>query len=216
MPEVTDGRWYIGLCGFEDQTTTFRAESLRFDIPDPQVEVEHLHVLPDYLKDGLDIVFAGTAASDVSAARKHYYSGYNNAFYKCIYQAGIIPVQLSPEDDWRLPEYGIGLTDVVKNRHTGDDSDLSRSVLSVGAPLLIEKILAFSPRIICFNGKNAYTAFTGSGHHHFGLTGQSIGASRVFVVPSTSGRVSDNALYDGKTRLQWFQIPAQQIADTCI
>ncbi|MEN6520494.1 MAG: mismatch-specific DNA-glycosylase [Armatimonadota bacterium] len=211
-----NGRWCIRLCGFKNQSPAFRAESSKADMSDPQVEVYHTHVLPDYLKDGLDIVFVGTAAGDVSAARKHYYSGYNNAFYKCIYQAGIVPVLLNPEDDWRLSEYGIGLTDMVKNRHTGDDSNLLQSELSGGAPLLIKKVLAFSPRIVYFNGKNAYIAFAGSRRHHFGLTGQSIGASRVFVVPSTSGRVNANAFFDGKTRFQWFQILAQQIADTCI
>ncbi len=211
-----NGRWYIRACDHDRHEPIAQAEPAKPEMPIQQVKTDQPHVLLDYLGDGLDIVFVGTAASDVSAARKHYYSGYNNAFYKCIYQAGIVPVLLSPEDDWRLSEYGIGLTDMVKNRHAGDDSNLLHSELSGGAPLLIKKILAFSPKMVCFNGKTAYTAFSGSGRHHFGLTGQNIGASRVFVVPSTSGRVNANAFFDGKTRFQWFQILAQQIADTCI
>jgi double-stranded uracil-DNA glycosylase len=166
-------------------------------------------VLPDYLKHGLDIVFVGTAASDVSAARKHYYSGYNNAFYTSIYQAGIVCVRLGPEDDWRLPTFGIGLTDVVKNRHTGDDSHLSKSELSDGAPSLRERILTYGPRIVCFNGKNAYKAFAGHRCRQYGPAEIDIGTSKVFVVPSTSGRVNAEIFLDGKTRLQWFEELAQ-------
>ncbi|MCE5200754.1 MAG: mismatch-specific DNA-glycosylase [Armatimonadota bacterium] len=204
-----NGRWYIRACGHDRHEPIAQAEPAKPEIPIQQVETDQPHVLPDYLRDGLDIVFVGTAASDVSAVRKHYYSGYNNAFYKCIFQAGIVPVPLGLEDDWRLPEYGVGLTDMVKNRHAGDDSNLSRSELSGGAPSLKKKIIAFSPKIVCFNGKTAYTAIAGSGHHHYGLAGISIGSSKVFVVPSTSGRVNADVLLDGKTRLQWFRALAQ-------
>lgn len=186
-----------------------QAEPAKPEMPIQQVETDQPHVLPDYLGDGFDIVFVGTAASDLSAARKHYYSGYNNAFYKCIFQAGIVPVPLGLEDDWRLPEYGVGLTDMVKNSHAGDDSNLSRSELSGGAPSLKKKIIAFSPKIVCFNGKTAYAAFSGRRHHHYGLAGIGIGSSKVFVVPSTSGRVNADVLLNGKTRLQWFQVLAQ-------
>lgn len=204
-----NGRWYIRVCGHDRYEPIAQAEPAKPEMPIQRVETDQPHVLPDYLRDGLDIVFVGTAASDVSAARKHYYSGYNNAFYKCIFEAGIVPVPLGPEDDWRLPDYGVGLTDLVKNRHAGDDSNLSRSELSGGAPSLKKKIIALNPKIVCFNGKTAYAAFVGRGRHNYGLAGISIGSSKVFVVPSTSGRVNADVLLDGKTRLQWFQALAQ-------
>lgn len=172
------------------------------------------HILPDYLKSGLDVVFVGTVVGDVSAEKQHYYAGYTNAFYKCIYQAGIVPEPFGFEDDWKLNDYGIGFTDLVKHRHTGDDTNLTSAELSDGVPFLKEKILKYQPRFVCFTSKTGYNAFAGPGRHHYGLTGKSIGSSQVFVVPSPSGRVHSEKLFDGKTRLQWFEALAGLIRNT--
>lgn len=162
-------------------------------------------MLPDYLQEGLDVVFIGTAVGDVSASKGHYYAGYTNAFYKCIYESGLVPELLTYEDDYRLPEFGIGVTDIIKHTHAGDDTKLSKADLLAGVPLLKEKLLRFQPGLACFTSKTGYTAYAGPGKHHYGLTGLSIGKTQIFVVPSTSGRVYGKWSFDGKTRLEWFE-----------
>ena len=147
-------------------------------------------VLPDYLRPGLRVVFVGTAVGDASARRRHYYAGPNNAFWPLLHETGIVDVRLGPEDDARFDEFGIGLTDIVKDVHTSADSELSEETLGGGVRPLVAKLRKAEPRVVCFNGMNAYTAFRGRRALSFGLTKDRIGASRVFVVPSTSGRVS--------------------------
>ena len=168
-------------------------------------------MLPDYLGRGLRVVFVGTAVGDASARRRHYYSGPSNSFWPLLYQAGIVDAPLKPEDDFRANDFGVGLTDLVKNIHTSDDAELSDATLSSGVAPLVGKLTKFAPRVVCFNGMNAYRAFNGQRARSFGLAADKIGTSLVFVVPSTSGRVSRTQKFDGKTRHQWFQELARLI-----
>ena len=45
-------------------------------------------VLPDILSPGFDIVFCGTAVSNVSAQRGAYYAGLGNMFWPTLYAVG--------------------------------------------------------------------------------------------------------------------------------
>jgi TDG/mug DNA glycosylase family protein len=51
----------------------------------------------------------------MSAEFGYYYAQPNNKFWKVLVEVGLIPQEFSPKEFWRLPEYGIGLTDLVKN-----------------------------------------------------------------------------------------------------
>jgi TDG/mug DNA glycosylase family protein len=148
---------------------------------------------------------------DVSAARQHYYSQMNNVFWRIVFEAGIVPRQLRPEDDSRVNDFGIGLTDVAKKVHSGNDARLDKEILRKGITPLTRKITRFAPNIVCFNGMEAYKAFKGRRAASFGLTGDKLGTSLVFVVPSTSGRVLESREFDGYTRPEWFQILADSI-----
>jgi TDG/mug DNA glycosylase family protein len=59
-------------------------------------------VLKDILKEGLKIVFVGSAASDISASEKHYYANPRKSFWKLLYKAGLTDRQLSPKEDYLL------------------------------------------------------------------------------------------------------------------
>ena len=167
------------------------------------------YVLSDYLREGLRIVFVGTAVGDASARKQHYYSGANNAFWPIIYEAGIVSTRLGPEDDTRVNDFGIGLTDLVKDIHTSDDTLLPADTLRDGTVSLVEKITLYAPKVVCFTGKNASKAFAGPKAGSFGFMSDNIGTSLVFVVPSTSGRVSQSQKFDGKTRREWFETLAE-------
>ena len=170
---------------------------------------ERAHILPDYLREGLKVVFVGTAVGDASAARQHYYSGANNVFWSIVYETAIVSARLGPEDDARITNFGVGLSDIVKDVHTSSDALLSPETLKSGVASFVEKIIRFAPRVVCFNGKNAYNAFAGRKANSFGLTTDKIGTSLVFVVPSTSGRVRESQEFDGKTRWKWFETLAE-------
>ncbi len=71
-------------------------------------------MLKDLLAPGLKIVFCGTAAGEVSAARGEYYAGRRNKFWSVIFEVGLTPRRLTPGEYKDLLGFGIGLTDVVK------------------------------------------------------------------------------------------------------
>lgn len=143
-------------------------------------------VLPDLLRDDLDIVFCGTQAGTASAQRRAYYAGPGNRFWTVLYDAGLIPARLRPENYRRLLEFRIGLTDVAKRTY-GPDADLRRDHFDVEA--FRAKIERHRPRVIAFNGKKAAWAAIGfpTGSLRYGQQDAMIGASAVFVLPSTSG-----------------------------
>jgi TDG/mug DNA glycosylase family protein len=59
--------------------------------------------VPDYLDHGLRIVFCGTAVGTASAARGHYYAGPGNEFWPFLFEAGLTPVRLGPDDAHMAP-----------------------------------------------------------------------------------------------------------------
>ncbi len=52
------------------------------------------HVLLDLLRPGLRVVFCGTAAGAVSAAKGAYYAGPGNRFWPMLAKTGLTPRQL--------------------------------------------------------------------------------------------------------------------------
>jgi double-stranded uracil-DNA glycosylase len=142
------------------------------------------HILPDVLQPALRLVFCGTAAGKRSAAERAYYAHPGNLFWRALFDAGLTPRQLAPPEFPQLPDYGIGLTDLAK-RHSGNDSELPRDAFDV--PALIAKIERHQPRLLAFTSKNAARAALGHAAR-YGLQDETIGDTRLFVLPSPSGQ----------------------------
>ena len=142
------------------------------------------HVLPDVLQPGLALVFCGTAAGKRSAAERAYYAHPGNLFWRALFDAGLTPRQLAPAEFPQLPDYGIGLTDLAK-RHSGNDDELPRDAFDV--PALIAKIARHQPRLLAFTSKNAARAVLGHATG-YGLQHETLGNTRLFVLPSPSGQ----------------------------
>ncbi|MFN8451783.1 MAG: mismatch-specific DNA-glycosylase [Anaerolineae bacterium] len=143
------------------------------------------HKLPDVVLPGLKVVFCGTAAGTRSARVGAYYAGRGNRFWRTLHQIGLTPRLLDPHEFVRLPEYGIGLTDIAKT-YSGADSGL-RGAHFDAAGCAAKSI---PHRRACWRS-------TASGRRRrftarWSLTGsrRSIGATTVFVLPSTSGAAS--------------------------
>lgn len=142
--------------------------------------------LPDYLRPGLDIVFVGFNPGDRSSRIGHYYAGRGNQFWNFLYESGLVPKRLRPEDDSLVVEFGVGLTDVVK-RWSKSSSDLGPMDYRQGIPKLATKLQAAAPRVVAFNGKLAYEKYAGR-PAQLGWQRERAAGGRVFVLPSTSGR----------------------------
>jgi len=144
------------------------------------------HVLPDYIRPNLPLVFVGFNPGERSARTGHYYAGRGNQFWSFLFESGLTPERLSPEDDRRVLEFNIGLTDVVK-RWSRSSSELRARDFEREIPRLAAVLQRTTPRVVAFNGKTAYEKFRGQAAR-LGWQKNTLGRARIFVLPSTSGR----------------------------
>lgn len=141
-------------------------------------------MLKDLLAPRLRLVVCGTAASTVSAERGLYYAGPGNKFWPVLCEVGLTNRQLRAEEYGQLLCFGIGLTDVAKGQ-SGSDAEIDFRLSNPQA--LCEKIIEFIPGILAFNGKKAAQVFLNRRNVEYGLQSETIGSTRLFVAPSTSG-----------------------------
>jgi TDG/mug DNA glycosylase family protein len=140
-------------------------------------------ILPDVLEPGLRVVFCGTAAGAASARARAYYAGPGNAFWPTLQATGLTPELLKPEEFRRLPEFGIGLTDICKVLH-GSDAEVGTVEFDVDG--LRARIAEAEPAHLAFNGKNA-AAGALERPVVLGLQEERFGGAQVWALPSTSG-----------------------------
>jgi TDG/mug DNA glycosylase family protein len=140
-------------------------------------------ILPDVLAPGLRVVFCGYAPGTASARAGAYYAGPGNRFWPTLHEVGLTPVLLRPAEFARLPEFGIGLTDISKTA-SGSDREVGRR--GIDPVHLATAIAATSPTNLAFNGKNAARAALGR-PVDYGAQPERIGGAMVWVLPSTSG-----------------------------
>ena len=137
-----------------------------------------------------------------SGATGHHFAGRGNPFWRLLHAAGLTPQLLSAEEDQRLAEFGIALTNIC-SRTTRTAAELTTAELAAGRRILAEKIEAMRPRVVAFVGLSVYQAFFGlkkSGGA--GPKPEKVASARVFVVPNPSGL---NASYPGfDDKLVWY------------
>jgi double-stranded uracil-DNA glycosylase len=140
-------------------------------------------ILPDVLAPGLRVVFCGTAPGTASARAGAYYAGPGNRFWTTLREVGLTPTLLRPAEFARLPEFGIGLTDISK---TASGSDREVGARGVDPERLVAAIDAVRPVHLAFNGKRSALAALGR-PAAYGRQPERIAGARVWVLPSTSG-----------------------------
>jgi TDG/mug DNA glycosylase family protein len=140
-------------------------------------------ILPDVLEPGLTIVFCGSAASDVSAARGAYYANPQNKFWRTIHEVGLTPRLLAPEEFHTMPRYGLGLTDLAKEE-SGMDVQLSRDADDAAG--LRARIMRVHPRILAFTAKRPAQVFLGRMKIEYGWQDETLGGTKLYVLTSPS------------------------------
>lgn len=147
--------------------------------------------LDDVLTDGLALVVCGSAVGARSAAVGRYYAGPGNKFWRTLCRVGLTPRQLDPSEYRLLPQFGIGLTDLVKSQ---SGSDAAIRFEEADRERLQATIHRYRPRYLCFNGKRAAQAFFERKKLSYGLQDVPIEGTAVFVAPSTS--TAANGVWD--------------------
>jgi TDG/mug DNA glycosylase family protein len=155
--------------------------------------------LPDYLRPGLKLILVGINPGLRSAEVGHHFAGPSNRFWRLLHDSGLTPRRLTYEEDARLLDLGIGLTNIAA-RPTRSSSDLGREDFNRGRHALAAKITRFRPTYVGFVGLTAYREFLGSrAHVHCGFQENLIDGAEVFVLPNPSGR---NAHYTYREMLR--------------
>lgn len=142
-------------------------------------------VLPDLLRPGLDLVFCGTAAGTMSAAKGQYYAHPQNKFWRTLHAVGLTPRLLKPAEYRSLPDWRIGLTDLAKHVW-GMDSQLPSGSLGRDAvSALRTRIAKYRPAILAFTSLTGGRKFAGP-KARFGEQPETLGATRIWILPSPS------------------------------
>lgn len=174
-------------------------------------------ILPDLLRNGLDIVFVGINPSIFSAQQGHYFARSTNRFWPALSRSilslaareALSVDRLGPEHDRALLDHGIGFTDVVK-RATPKAGDLAPAEFAAGVRTLVSKLKRHRPRIACFHGVTGYRpvqrTLTGEKTEiHLGLQELRLGPTRLFLVPNPSAA---NAHFTPQDQTRWYDLLA--------
>jgi TDG/mug DNA glycosylase family protein len=144
--------------------------------------------LPDHISPGVRVLFVGINPGIRSAAIGHHFAGYSNRFWKLLYEARLVPAAIGPEDDWRLPEWGFGITNLVARATPGIDT-LRPEDYESGTHVLRRKVRRFKPKIVAFAGVSLYRSiFAKKGPVGLGRQPETFEGAAVFVLPNPSGR----------------------------
>jgi double-stranded uracil-DNA glycosylase len=172
-----------------------------------------MRTLRDYLSTNLDLVIVGINPSEFSADCGHYYARPTNQFWSLLSASGLVAENLKCDDDCRILEFGLGLTDVVK-RPTPSANELTRQDYRREGPAFLDKIRKYRPRMVAFNGKTGYQNFRravgyGSGGPiRLGIQREPLEGAEVFVLPSTSPA---NARLSREQKLAYFRALAERV-----
>ncbi|WP_226038566.1 G/U mismatch-specific DNA glycosylase [Aquibacillus saliphilus] len=147
-----------------------------------------LDPIADHIKKYPLILFVGFNPSVRSSETGHHFANPNNRFWKILYQSGLTPRKLSPEEDHQLPGYGYGLTNIVA-RPTKEAAEIRKDEYEQGRKELRDKVMLYKPKIICFVGKGVYQEFSKQRKVNWGLQETSVTDALEFVAPSSSGLV---------------------------
>lgn len=141
----------------------------------------------DILAPGLDVIFVGFNPSMEAARTGFHYAKAGNRFYTLLHESGLTPRKLLPKECRTLPDFGIGLADLV-HRPTARADQVPRDEYRSAVPKLLARLERAAPRAVCFNGLGLFELVFDRRAKHPGLDpAATIGESAVFVAPSSSG-----------------------------
>src|SRR6188768_1122301 len=103
--------------------------------------------LKDRIRPGLHVLFVGINPGVRSAITGHHFAGYSNRFWKLLSDSKLIPTVVTYKDDVRLPEWGLGITNLIARPSPGID-DLRPSEYVDGWKVLDRKIRRYRPKVV--------------------------------------------------------------------
>lgn len=143
-------------------------------------------MLTDIIKPHLTVIFCGINPGLKSSNDGHHFSGRSNRFWKVLHQSGFTPYEIEAVNDTSLLDFGYGLTTAVA-RATSRADELAKEEFDESLESFKSKITACQPKYIALLGKAAYQAFSKKKEITWGEQPENFCASKVWVLPNTSG-----------------------------
>lgn len=172
--------------------------------------------LSDHIQPGVRILFVGINPGLRSAQLGHHFAGPSNRFWKLLSESRLVTEPLTYREDWRIPEWRLGLTNIIGRPSRGIDT-LSPHEYRGGIAALTGKIRRYRPRIVALLGVTIYRMVFGADgtlppRLTLGPTTSEIAGVPVFLLPNPSGR---NAHYSYGDMLAAFR-SLQKLADQAV
>jgi TDG/mug DNA glycosylase family protein len=134
----------------------------------------------------LAVLFCGINPGVRSGELAQHFARPGNRFWKVLYGAGFTDRVLLPSEQDSLPEYGIGITNLVDRPSRAAD-DLSRAELAAGAATLTERAARYRPAWVAVLGVQAYRTAFARRRAAVGRQPETIGGSGLWLLPNPSG-----------------------------
>jgi TDG/mug DNA glycosylase family protein len=159
-------------------------------------------MLKDHIQPGVQLLFVGINPGIRSAQLGHHFAGYSNRFWKLLYEAQLVTEPLTYEDDWRLPEWRLGMTNLISRSSSGIEA-LTPEEYRRGMTDLERKVRLYRPRLVALLGITIFRlGFADKACRGPGLTSVRVAGAPVFLLPNPSGR---NAHYSYARMLNVFE-----------
>ncbi|MCP2045347.1 G/U mismatch-specific DNA glycosylase [Pontibacter sp. HSC-36F09] len=142
--------------------------------------------LPDIVAPNLKVLFCGINPGLYTAVVGHHFARPGNRFWPTLHAAGFTPRLYLPKEESSLLDLGFGITNIV-DRATANAAELSAVELKEGALKLEEKVIGYQPQVLALLGISAYRVAFGKASAGIGMQEQSIGNTRLWVLPNPSG-----------------------------
>lgn len=143
-------------------------------------------LLPDVVAPGLTVLFAGINPGLYSAATGHHFAKPGNRFWPALHRSGFTPRQFRPDEQEELLALGLGVTNVVP-RATARADELSTAEFRTGGARLRELAATTGPRFLAIVGISAYRTAFDRPKAVVGPQEETLGDSRLWVLPNPSG-----------------------------
>lgn len=161
--------------------------------------------LTDHIQPGARILFVGINPGLRSAATGHHFAGHSNRFWKLLFESKLVSEPLTYQDDWRLPDWGLGLTNIIQRPSPGID-ELKPNEYATGRKRLMATVQRYHPHIVAFLGVTIYRSLFPKQRSEricIGLQDETLAHHPIFVLPNPSGR---NAHFSYQAMLTAFRM----------
>lgn len=140
----------------------------------------------DLIDYDLKVLFCGINPGLYTAVTGHHFARPGNRFWPALHLGGITPRLLHPSEERELLALGYGITGFVR-RATANASSLTTAEYRAGAERITATVEEYRPRWVCFLAMEGYRKGFRRPKATLGIQEETIGATRLWVMPNPSG-----------------------------